>query len=186
MESNYLHEDFKKIVVSEEEIKGIICRVANEINENYAGKKLLVCGILKGAFIFMSDLIRHITIPLELTFIKASSYGNGTVSQGNVNVIEYSDLEKYNHFHILVVDDILDTGYTLCFLKDYLKNKGFHEIEFCTLLDKPERREKEIYVKYIGKQIENEFVVGYGLDYSEKYRHLPFIAVLNEKVYMNQ
>jgi hypoxanthine phosphoribosyltransferase len=185
MESNYLHEDYKKIVVSEEEIKGIICRVANEINENYNGKKLLVCGILKGAFIFMSDLIRQITIPLELTFIKASSYGSGSVSQGNVKVIEYSDLEAYNQFNILVVDDILDTGHTLNFLKDYLKNKGFTNIEFCALLDKPERREKEIYVKYIGKQIENEFVVGYGLDYAEKYRHLPFIAALDEKVYKN-
>ena len=132
----------------------------------------------------MSDLIRQITIPLELTFLTASSYGQGTVSQGSVKVIEYSDLAKYNHFNILVVDDILDSGNTLCYLKEYLKNKGFANIEFCTLLDKPERREKEIYVRYIGKQIENEFVVGYGLDYSEKYRHLPFIAVLNEKVYM--
>ena len=183
MESKYLHEDFKKIVVSEEEIQGIICRIASDINKNYEGKKLLVCGILKGAFIFMSDLIRQITIPLELTFITASSYGQGSVSQGNVKVTEYSDLEKYNNFNVLVVDDILDSGNTLCFLKDYLKNKGFSNIEFCTLLDKPERREKEICVKYIGKQIENEFVVGYGLDFSEKYRNLPFIAVLDEKIY---
>jgi len=185
MESKYLHGDFKKIIVSEEEIKGIICRIANEINENYKGKKLLMCGILKGAFIYMSDLIRQINIPLELTFIKASSYGSGSVSQGNVDVIEYSDLENYNNFNILVIDDILDSGNTLCFLKDYLKNKGFENIEFCVLLDKPERREKEIFVKYIGKKIENEFVVGYGLDYAEKYRNLPFIAALDEKVYKN-
>ena len=182
---DYPMSDFKKIIVSEDEIKGIICRIASDINKNYAGKKLLVCGILKGAFIFMSDLIRQITIPLELTFIKASSYGYGSVSLGEVKVIEYSDLGDYNKFNILVVDDILDSGNTLCFLKDYLRNKGFENIEFCTLLDKPERREKEIYVKYIGKQIENEFVVGYGLDFAEKYRHLPFIAVLDEKIYKN-
>jgi len=181
--SEYPMEDFKKIIVSEEEIKGIICRIANEINENYKGRKLLVCGILKGAFIFTSDLIRQIRIPLEVTFIKASSYGKSSVSQGNIKVIEFSDLEDYSSFDILVVDDILDSGNTLNHLKDYLKNKGFENIDFCTFLDKPERREKEIYVKYIGKQIENEFVVGYGLDFSEKYRNLPFVAALDEKVY---
>ena len=179
----YPMSDFKKILVSEDEIKGIICRIANEINVHYAGKKLLVCGILKGAFIFTSDLIRQIKIPLEVTFIKASSYGSGSISKGSVNVIEFSDLEDYKSYNILVVDDILDSGNTLCFLRDYLKNKGFSKIEFCALLDKPERRENEIDVKYIGKQIENEFVVGYGLDFNEKYRSLPFIASLDEKMY---
>jgi hypoxanthine phosphoribosyltransferase len=176
-------KDFKKILVSEEEIKGIICRIANRINEDYSGRKLLVCGILKGAFIFMSDLIREINIPVEVTFIKASSYGKSSVSTGNIKVIEFSDLEDYNNFDILIVDDILDSGNTLNHLKGYLKNKGFSNIDFCTLLDKPERRQTEVYVKYIGKQIENEFVVGYGLDYSEKYRNLPFVAALDEKVY---
>jgi len=183
MENKYLLDDFKKILVSEEEIKGIICRVANEINEHYAGKKLLVCGILKGAFIFTSDLIRKLTIPLEVTFIKASSYGSRSVSAGNVEVIEFSDLEAYNSYDILVVDDILDTGNTLYSLREFLKNKGFSNIEFCALLDKPERRESEIHVKYIGKQIENEFVVGYGLDFNEKYRSLPFVAALREEIY---
>ena len=180
---NYPMDDFKKILVSEEEIKGIICRIANEINEDYKGRKLLVCGILKGAFIFTSDLIRRLSIPLEVTFIKASSYGKSSVSAGEVKVIEFSDLEDYSDFDIIVVDDILDSGNTLNYLKGYLKNKGFSNVDFCTFLDKPERREKEIYVKYIGKQIENEFVVGYGLDYSERYRHLPFVAALDEKVY---
>ena len=179
----YPMSDFKKILVSEEEIKGIISRVANEISENYAGKKLLICGILKGAFIFTSDLIRQLKIPLEVTFIKTSSYGSGSVSQGNIKVVEFSDLTDYNSFDILVIDDILDTGHTLCSLKKFLQNKGFANVEFCTLLDKPERRESEIYVKYIGKQIENEFVVGYGLDFNEKYRNLPFVAALHEKIY---
>ena len=180
---DYPMEDFKKIIVSEEEIKGIICRIANEINTHYKNKKLLVCGILKGAFIFTSDLIRQLKIPLEVTFIKASSYGQSSVSSGNIKVIEFSDLEDYTDFSILVVDDILDSGNTLCYLKEYLQNKGFSNIDFCAFLDKPERREKEIHVKFIGKQIENEFVVGYGLDFSEKYRHLPFVAALDEKVY---
>ena len=181
----YPMSDFKKILVSEDEIKGIICRIANEINENYAGKKLLICAILKGAFIFTSDLIRQIKIPLDVTFIKASSYGHGSTSGGlsNVKVIEFSDLGDYTDFEILVVDDILDTGNTLYQLKVFLIDRGFKNIEFCTLLDKPSRRESEIYVKYIGKQIENEFVVGYGLDFNEKYRSLPFIASLDEKMY---
>ena len=181
----YPMSDFKKILVSEEEITGIICRIADEINKNYAGKKLLICSILKGAFIFTSDLIRQLKIPLEVAFIKASSYGGGAVSTGTggVKVIEFSGLENYTGFDILVVDDILDTGNTLFYLKEFLMGKGFKNIEFCTLLDKPERRESEIYVKYIGKQIENEFVVGYGLDFNEKYRNLPFIASLNEKIY---
>ena len=121
---NYPMDDFKKILVSEEEIKGIICRIANEINEDYKGRKLLVCGILKGAFIFTSDLIRRINIPLEVTFIKASSYGKSSVSAGEVKVIEFSDLEDYKGFDIIVVDDILDSGNTLNYLKGYLKTKA--------------------------------------------------------------
>jgi len=178
-------EDFKKILVLEGEIRDIIRRLANEINENYRGRKLLVCGILKGAFIFAADLIRQLKVPLEVTFIKASSYGGGSVSGRDIKIIEFSDLEHYNNYDILVVDDILDSGNTLSYLKGYLKNKGFKNIDFCVFLDKPERRESEIYVKYIGKSIENEFVVGYGLDYGEKYRNLPFIAALDEKVYSN-
>jgi len=187
MEDNYSNKytvsDLKKILVSEEEIKGIICRIANEINEKYVGRKLLVCGILKGAFIFLADLVRRIKIPVELTFIKASSYRDGSVSNKNVKVTEFSDLESYKDYDILVVDDILDSGNTLCFLKEYLKSRGFENIDFCVLLDKPERREKDIEVMYTGKQIENEFVVGYGLDFSEKYRNLPFVASLHEKIY---
>ena len=181
--SEYPMSDFKKILVSEKEIQGIISRIAKEINQNYAGRKLLICAILKGAFIFTSDLIRQISIPLEVTFIKASSYGSGSTSAGDVKVIEFSDLGTYTDFDILIVDDILDTGNTLSNLKKFLKIKGFKNIEFCVLLDKPSRRESEVDVKYIGKQIENEFVVGYGLDFAEKYRSLPFIAALDEKVY---
>ena len=186
---NNTDSDFKKILVSENEIQGIICRIANEIERDYKGKKLLICGILKGCFVFMSDLIRHIKIPIEMTFIKASSYGSSTVSSGpeNIKVTEFSDLETYKNktYDILVIDDILDSGNTLFFLEKYLKNKGFENINFCVFLDKPERHQTDVNVnvKYIGKQIENEFVVGYGLDFNERYRHLPFIAALDERVY---
>ena len=179
----YPESDFKKIIAAKTEIKNIVSRLADEISRGYAGRKLLVCGILKGAFIFVSDLVRQMDIPAEVTFIKASSYGGGATSAGAVEVVEFSDLSSRADCDILVVDDILDTGNTLCRLKGFLKDKGFSSIEFCALLDKPSRRESEIHAKYIGKQIENEFVVGYGLDYAEKYRGLPFIAALDEKIY---
>ena len=179
----YPMDDLKKIIVPEREVQDIVRRVAGEISENYKGRRLLVCGILKGAFIFAADLIRQIRIPLEVTFIKASSYGAGSVSRGNIEIIEFSDLGAYKDFDILVVDDILDSGNTIGYLGEYLKNKGFANVDFCVFLDKPERREREVYVKFIGKQIENEFVVGYGLDYSEKYRYLPFVAALDKKIY---
>ena len=177
-----LNTELKKTIVSEDEIKVILTRISSEINEDYKGKNLLVCGILKGAFIFMADLVRKIRVPanLEVTFIKASSYGQSSVSSGNIKVEEMSDLSGYadRNFEILIVDDILDTGYTLSFLEDYFRKKGFVNVNFCVLLDKPERHEKSVDVKYIGKQIENEFVVGYGLDYNEKYRELPYIAAV--------
>ena len=183
MKPEYTPEDFKKIIVPEEEIKEITRRIADEISEHYKNRKLLVCVILKGAFIFASDLVRMIKIPLEITFIKASSYGNASVSARNIKITEFSDLEAYKDYDILVVDDILDSGNTAAYLKEYLGGKGFLNVDFCALLDKPERREKEIYARYIGKQTENEFVVGYGLDYAEKYRNLPYIAALDEKIY---
>ena len=181
----YPMSDFKEIIASKAEIKQIVSRIAGQISSSYAGKKLLVCGILKGAFIFMSDLVRQITIPAELTFMKASSYGGGASSSGDVKVAEFSELAAYGGFDILVIDDILDTGRTLCRLKEHLSAKGFASVEFCALLDKAERRESEISVKYVGKKIKNEFVVGYGLDYAEKYRDLPFIAALDDKIYGN-
>lgn len=183
--NKYPMSDFKKIIVPEDEIKEIVSRAAKRISEHYAGKKLLICGILKGAFIFVSDLLRALAIPAEVTFIKASSYGGGACSFGDVEIAGFSELAKYGGYDILVVDDILDTGNTFCRLKEFFETKGFAGVEFCALLDKPERRESEIFVKYIGKKIENEFVVGYGLDYGEKYRGLPFVAALDEKIYKN-
>ena len=177
MESKYLQEDLKKIIVSEEEIRGIISRIANEITRDYAGKKLLICGILKGCFIFIADLVRQIEIPIEVSFIKASSYGAGKEA-GDIKITEFIELDNYKDYDILIVDDILDTGNTFYFLDKYLKDRGFKSVNFCALLDKPERRQSPAEAKYTGKQIENEFVVGYGLDFNEKYRNLPFVAVV--------
>ena len=182
MESNskskYWSDDLKKIVVSEEELQGIISRMAKEITRDYEGKNLLVCGILKGCFIFMADLIRAIELPLTVSFIKASSYGTGRES-GEIKITELADeLDNYKGYDILVVDDILDTGKTFCYLEEYLREKGFSSVNFCAFLDKPSRREAEVNAKYIGKQIENEFVVGYGLDFNEKHRNLPFVAAV--------
>jgi hypoxanthine phosphoribosyltransferase len=177
-----INSELKKTLVSEDEIQVILTRISNEINEDYRDKKLLICGILKGAFIFTSDLIRRINTPssVELTFIKTASYGKNATSSGVITVDEFWNLSDYENqgYSVLVIDDIIDAGFTLDFLEDYFKKKGFLDINFCVLLDKPERRQKPIYVKYIGKQIENEFVVGYGLDYNEKYRELPYIAAI--------
>ncbi|MCL2159240.1 MAG: hypoxanthine phosphoribosyltransferase [Oscillospiraceae bacterium] len=186
---NYPMSDFKRIIVPEAEIAQIISRLAHQITADYSGKKLLLCGILKGAFIFMADLCRQIDLPAELTFINASSYGTSSTSAGvvkiekNEKIEEFSPLSRYFGYEILIIDDILDTGNTFLTIGKFFKNKGFASIEFCALLDKPERRESEVSVKYIGKQIENEFVVGYGLDYNEKYRGLPYIAALDEKIF---
>ena len=178
-ESKYLAAGLKKIIVSEEEIRGIISRMAEEITRDYSGRKLLICGILKGCFIFIADLVRQLDFPVEISFIKASSYGSGSVSSNDIKVTEFKDLDDYKEdYDILVVDDILDTGNTFCYLREYLRDKGFKNVNFCALLDKPERRESEVSAKYIGKQIENEFVVGYGLDFDEKYRNLPFVAAI--------
>ncbi|MCL2099158.1 MAG: hypoxanthine phosphoribosyltransferase [Oscillospiraceae bacterium] len=182
METYNLPDGLKKIIVTERETGEIISRLAKEITRDYAGKKLLVCGILKGCFVFMSDLIRKIELPLEVSFIKASSYGSGR-EPGTINVIEFDNLEKYKGYNILVVDDILDTGNTFCYLERYLKDRGFSGVSFCAFLDKPERRRSPAAAKYTGRQIEDEFVVGYGLDFNEKYRNLPFVAAVSDKQY---
>ncbi|MCL1792705.1 MAG: hypoxanthine phosphoribosyltransferase [Oscillospiraceae bacterium] len=183
--NKYPMSDFKKIILPENEIKETVSHMAKQISEHYAGRKLLVCGILKGAFIFVADLVREMEIPAELAFIKASSYGGGAFSSGDVKLAEFFVPEPRGDFDILIADDILDTGNTFRRLKEQFNAGGFASVEFCALLDKPERRECEISARYIGKKIANEFVVGYGLDYGEKYRDLPFVAVLSEKALEN-
>ena len=178
-------KDIERVLVTEDEIKNTVKRLAGEINAEYSKdeKNLLLLGILKGSVMVMSELMKYIEVPLTIDFMKVSSYGEGSVSYGVLNVLvdlNYDNLEDYD---ILVVEDIVDTGNTLSYLLSYLKDRGAKSVKLCTLLDKPDRREKEVHIDFHGIKIENEFVVGFGLDYAEKYRNLPYIGVLKKEIY---
>ncbi len=177
-----MYNDVKEVLLSEEEIADKVIELAKQISEDFAGKPLMVIGVLKGANVFVADLIRKISIPLELDFMAISSYGTSTQSSGIVKILK--DLDKdIKGMYILVVEDIIDTGLTLSYLTENLRSRGAEAIEICALLDKPERRKAHIDVRYKGFDIPDEFVVGYGIDYAEKYRQLPFVGVLKEEVY---
>ena len=180
-----MHKDIEKILVSEKELDKIVTRLAKEIERDYAGedKHLLLVCILKGSMVFMGDLMKKINIPLEIDCMKVSSYGQGTVSTGSVHIIldlVRADLDKCD---LLIVEDIIDSGNTLSYLTDYLTRKGARSIRTCTLLDKPSRRVVDYTPHYVGLEIPDEFVVGYGLDYAENYRALPYVGVLKPEVY---
>lgn len=175
--------DIKSILVSEDECQATVERIANEISRDYEGKRLLLVCILKGSVVFMGDLMKKIKIPVEIDFMKVSSYGAGSKTTGNVNILldlHRSDLDKVD---ILIVEDIIDSGKTLSHLTKYLKLKGAKSVKTVTMLDKPDRREVEFTPDYCGMVIPDEFVVGYGLDYAEKYRALPYIGILKPEVY---
>ena len=157
--------------------------LADKISADYAGKKLLLLGILKGSVVFMGDLMKHLTIPVQIDFMRVSSYGHGTVSSGRVNIILDLFRNDIDECDILVVEDIIDSGKTLSYLTQYLKNKGAKSVRTCTMLDKPSRREVDFEPDYVGAEIPDEFVVGYGLDYNEDYRALPYVGVLKRSVY---
>ena len=181
-------KDIEKILVSSEEIDRITTRIAAEIDRDYAGddKNLILLCILKGSIVFMGDLMKKITVPLEIDCMKVSSYGAGTVTTGTVNIhldLIRPDLDKCD---ILIVEDIIDSGVTLSYLTKYLKGKGAKSVRTCTLLDKPSRRKVEFVPDYCGAEIPDEFVIGYGLDYNERYRALPFVGVLHPSVYSGE
>ena len=172
----------KKVLVSEEEIAEITKRLGKIISTDYAGKELVLVGMLKGAMPFMMDLAKNITIPLEMDFIQTSSYHGGTSSSTAVMFkkdIDTNVLDK----HVLLVDDVVDTAKTITKVLEIFKGRGAASIELCCLLDKPEGRVVPYEAKYVGKVIPNEFVIGYGLDYNEYYRNLPYIAVVKDEVY---
>ena len=182
-----MHKDVERILVSEEELDRITTRMAKQIDEDY-GKSdshlVMVC-ILKGSLMFMSDLMKKVTVPVEIDCMRVSSYGNGTTSGGSINIIldlVRPDLDKCD---LLIIEDIIDSGSTLSYLRKYLKNKGAKSVKTCTLLDKPSRRKVEYIPDYVGLEIPDEFVIGYGLDYAEKYRALPYVGVLKPEVYEN-
>jgi hypoxanthine phosphoribosyltransferase len=180
-----MHKDVERILLSQEQIDRIVADLGQRIDKDYAGedKKLLLLCILKGSVVFMGDLMKHITLPLEIDFMRVSSYGADTKTAGNVNIILDLVRKDINSCDILIIEDIIDSGRTLAYLKRYLEFKGAKSVKTCTLLDKPERREVELEADYVGAVIPDEFVVGYGLDYDEKYRALPYVGVLKPSVY---
>ena len=177
-----MHKDVKEILFSEEQLKERVAQIAAQIDQDYAGKELMLVSVLRGSFIFMADLVRAITVPCTVDFMAVSSYGAGTVSSGQVQITK--DLsEDITGRHLLVVEDILDSGNTLSYLLEVLRARKPASIRLCTLLDKPERRVKPVQLDYTGFTIPDAFVVGYGLDYDEHYRNLPYIGVLRPSVY---
>ncbi len=172
-----MSNDIERVLISEEEIAAVVADMGAKISADYSGKNLLLLCVLKGSAIFMADLMRAITLPVTIDFMAVSSYGNGAVSTGQVNIIK--DVNIPPDVHVLIVEDILDTGRTLHHLTEYLELKGALSVEIATLLDKPDRRVADVTPRYTGFAIPDEFVVGYGLDYAEKYRNLPFVGVLN-------
>ncbi|MCT4686891.1 hypoxanthine phosphoribosyltransferase [Vallitalea sp.] len=174
--------DVKEVLVSEENLDKKVTELADKITKDFTGKNLVVIGVLKGANVFVADLIRKINIPMALDFMAISSYGSSTVSSGVVKILKDLD-EDIEGRHVLVVEDIIDTGLTLSYLTENLKSRGAKSIDICTLLDKPDRRKTHIDVKYKGFDIPDEFVVGYGIDFNEKYRNLPFVGILKREAY---
>ncbi|MCI8652385.1 MAG: hypoxanthine phosphoribosyltransferase [Angelakisella sp.] len=174
--------DIREVLISEEQLAAKVAEMGAAISRDYQGKKLMIIGVLKGSVVFMSDLLRRITIPVEMDFMAVSSYGSGTKTSGVVKILK--DLDRLiQGYHILIVEDILDSGMTLSYLTELLQDRSPASIRIATLLDKPERRKVDIRPDYVGFQIPDEFVVGYGLDYAELYRNLPYVGVLAPHVY---
>lgn len=170
-----------EVLFDREELQSKVGEIGRQITEDYRGKEILVVGILKGAFIFMADLIREIQIPLEIDFMDVSSYGISTTSSGEVRIIK--DLENsIQDKHVLIVEDIVDTGLTLKYITEVLKTRNPSSVKICCLLDKPSRRKTDIKADYVGYSIPDRFVVGYGLDYAEQYRNYPAVCVLKPSV----
>lgn len=177
-----MNGDIKKVLYSEEQIKKIVSDLGKRISEDYKDKNLLLVSVLKGSVVFMADLMRSIDIPLEIDFMVVSSYGSGTKTSGNIKIIKDLNID-IKGYDLLIVEDILDSGVTLSTLKNMLLAREPASIKICTFIDKPERRIADITADYIGAPVPDEFIVGYGLDYDEKYRNLPFIGVLKEECY---
>lgn len=177
-----LYGDLSRILVTREEIAQAVAKLGRQITEDYQGKQLMLVGILKGAIVFFSDLLREIDLPVKTEFMAVSSYGASTKTTGVVNLVKDLTVD-ITGMHVLIVEDIVDSGMTLSYLSKYLSTRGAASIKIATLLDKPERRRVDLKADYFCFTIPDEFVVGYGLDYDEKYRNLPDIGVLDPKVY---
>lgn len=177
-----MKDAIKEVLVSEEDIVKRIKVLGKQITEDYKGKNLILVGILKGAVIFMSELAKNIEIPVLIDFMAVSSYGKESKSTGEVKIIKDLDFSVEDK-EVLIIEDIIDSGYTLSYLTDNLKKRGAKSVRICTLLDKPDRRKVDVPVDYTGFVIPDDFVVGYGLDYAEQYRNLPYVGALKEEIY---
>lgn len=175
-------EDLEKVLLTEEQIADRLTGMAAEIDADYAGSELLLVGVLRGAVMVMADLARRLHTPVEMDWMAVSSYGAGTTSSGVVRILKDLDSDLTGR-HVLVVEDIIDSGLTLSWLLSNLRSRGAASVEIATLLRKPEAAKVEVDVRYVGFDIPTEFVVGYGLDYAEKYRNLPFVGTLAPHVY---
>lgn len=176
-----MHDDVAKILISKEEIAEIVARLGKQIAEEYADKNPLILCVLKGAAPFATDLFRNIDVPCEMDFVQISSYGTGTTS-GALKIKRDADANIEGR-HVIVVDDILDTGNTLNYFCGYLRTQNPASVALCVMLDKKERRQTDLEADYAGAVVPDEFIVGYGLDYAEKYRNLPYVGVLKREIY---
>ena len=177
-----MDRDISKIIASEEAIEEKIKELAEKINSDYKGKKFTVVGILKGSVIFFADLVRKIETDCQMDFMAASSYGSSAVSSGEI-IIKKDLSSDVTGKDVLIIEDILDTGNTLYLLKDYILKKGAASVKICTLFEKPSRHIKPVKADYVGFIVDDLFIVGYGLDYDEKYRNLPYVGVLKPEIY---
>ena len=175
-------QDIESVLFSAQELDAIVARLGAQISRDYEGKNLLLVSILKGSIVFMSELMRRVMLPCEIDFMAVSSYGSSTESKGKVKILKDLDI-NLEGFDLLIVEDILDSGVTLFNLMEILSVRNPKSIRICTLFDKPERRKADIRADYSGAQVPDAFIVGYGLDYAEKYRNLPFVGILKPEVY---
>lgn len=177
-----MFSDIQEVLLSEETLAAVVEKLGRQISEDYKDKNLLMVSILKGSVVFMSDLMRAVTIPCGIDFMSVSSYGSGVKTSGVVKIVKDLDIPLAG-YDLLVVEDILDSGMTLSYILEVLEARGPKSVKLCTLLDKPDRRKVDIKPDYVGCEVPDEFVVGYGLDYDEKYRNLPYVGILKPEVY---
>ena len=179
-----MKEDVLRVLLSEDEIREKVRELGGKITADYKNSNLMLVTVLKGAVVFLADLMRQIDVPAEIDFMVVSSYGSGVKSSGVVKIVKDLDVPLAGK-DILIVEDILDSGLTLSYIKELLESRGPRSIRIATLLDKPSRRKVDLQADYIGFSVPDEFVIGYGLDYDEKYRNLPYIGILKPEVYSN-
>ena len=182
VEHSVMMEDIQEVLFTERQIAVMVEQVGQQISQDYKDKNLLLVSVLKGSVVFMADLMRSISIPAKIDFMATSSYGAGTKTSGVVKIIKDLDI-PLSGYDIVLVEDILDSGKTLNYLMELLRDRNPRSLQVCALFDKPERREVDVKAAYVGSVIPDAFIVGYGLDYDEKYRNLPFVGVLKPSVY---